>query len=95
MRKMKRSALAVMVGACLLSMSAGPVLAQSATGAVAGRANPGAQVTITQPATGYSRTVTAGSDGSYRLAQLPVVITASKPRARRSTPMSRWAAPPR
>lgn len=72
MRKMKRSALAVMVGACLLSMSGGAVLAQSATGAIAGRANPGAQVTITQPATGYSRTVTAGSDGSYRLAQLPV-----------------------
>lgn len=72
MRKMKRSALAVMVGACLLSMSGGAVLAQSATGAIAGRADPGAQVTITNPATGYSRTVTAGADGTYRLAQLPV-----------------------
>ena len=68
----RRSALAAMVGACLLSMSAGQVMAQSVTGAIAGRATPGAQITITNPSTGFSRTVVAGSDGSYRIGQLPV-----------------------
>lgn len=68
----RRSALAAMVGACLLSMSAGQVMAQSVTGAIAGRAEPGAQITITNPSTGFSRTIVAGSDGSYRIGQLPV-----------------------
>src|SRR3546814_16707336 len=48
-----------------------PVFSQSVTGAVVGRADAGAQVTITNPETGYTRTVTAGSDGNYRLALLP------------------------
>lgn len=73
MRKIRRSALAMMVGACLLSMAgAEPAWAQSATGAIAGRATSGTQVTITNPSTGFSRTVTAGADGTYRLSQLPV-----------------------
>jgi hypothetical protein len=46
-------------------------MAQSVTGAVAGRANAGEQITITNPATGLSRTVTVGADGTYRVAQLP------------------------
>ncbi|SIQ05209.1 TonB-dependent receptor [Solilutibacter tolerans] len=73
MRKIRRSTLAVMVSACLLSMSVmEPALAQSATGAIAGRAASGTEVTISNPATGFSRTVTAGADGTYRLSQLPV-----------------------
>ncbi|GAB3509468.1 carboxypeptidase regulatory-like domain-containing protein [Pseudoxanthomonas daejeonensis] len=47
-------------------------MAQSATGAVAGRASAGDQITLTNTATGATRTVTVGTNGSYRLAQLPV-----------------------
>jgi outer membrane receptor for ferrienterochelin and colicin len=57
------------MGLCLSSLTA-PVLAQSVTGAVAGRAQAGAQITITNESTGLSRTVTVGSDGTYRIAQL-------------------------
>lgn len=68
---LKRTAICIAMGACLATLS--PLaLAQSATGAVAGRADAGAQVTVTNTATGSSRTVTASADGSYRLSQLPV-----------------------
>ncbi|HJR73546.1 MAG TPA: TonB-dependent receptor [Luteimonas sp.] len=68
---LKRSAICIALGACLASLS--PLaLAQSAMGAVAGRADAGAQVTVTNTATGLTRTVTADADGSYRLSQLPV-----------------------
>lgn len=70
-QNMRRRALCMAMGACLASMAATPVFAQSATGAVVGRADAGAQVTITNPETGYTRTVTAGADGNYRLALLP------------------------
>jgi hypothetical protein len=46
-------------------------MAQSVTGAVAGRANAGDQITVTNPDTGLSRTVTVGKEGTYRVAQLP------------------------
>ncbi|MGN6112718.1 MAG: TonB-dependent receptor [Luteimonas sp.] len=59
------------MGACLSSLVAGPVLAQAVTGAVAGHAQAGTQVTITNPANGLSRTVTVSADGSYRIGQLP------------------------
>jgi hypothetical protein len=67
----KRAALCVALGACLGSM-APTAFAQSATGAVAGRASAGDQITVVNTATGLTRTVTVGADGSYRLAQLPV-----------------------
>lgn len=67
----KRAALCVALGACLGTL-APSALAQSATGAVAGRAAAGEQITLTNPATGLTRTVTVAADGSYRLAQLPV-----------------------
>ncbi|WP_449425475.1 TonB-dependent receptor [Rhodanobacter lindaniclasticus] len=56
----------------LTSLAAGPALAQAVTGAVAGRADAGAQITVTNTATGQTRTVTVNADGSYRVAQLPV-----------------------
>jgi outer membrane receptor for ferrienterochelin and colicin len=71
-KALKKSALSLAMGACLATLAVTPVLAQSATGAVAGRADAGAQVTVTNTATGLSRTVTVDGDGSYRLAQLPV-----------------------
>ena len=66
-RKMlKRAALTVALGACL-GVMAPSVMAQSATGAIAGRASSGDQITIVNKATGLTRTVTVGADGSYRL----------------------------
>lgn len=70
-KSIRKATLCLALGACLGSLSPG-LLAQSATGAVAGRATAGHQVTVTNTATGASRTVTVGSDGSYRLTQLPV-----------------------
>lgn len=71
-RHPRQSALSIAMGLCLAALVASPALAQSATGAVAGRASAGDQITLTHPATGASRTVTVGADGSYRLSQLPV-----------------------
>ena len=70
-RILRKAALAVALGACMGSM-APLAMAQSATGAVAGRAAAGDQLVLTSEQTGLSRTVTAGNDGSYRLSQLPV-----------------------
>ena len=69
--RLRRAALCIALGACL-SAVAPVVVAQSVTGAVAGRATAGDQVVVTNPSTGFSRAVTASGDGSYRLAQLPV-----------------------
>lgn len=68
---LRKAALAAALGACLGAVVPS-VMAQSATGAIAGRANSGDQITIVNKATGLTRTVTAGSDGAYRLSQLPV-----------------------
>ncbi|MBK0014196.1 TonB-dependent receptor [Stenotrophomonas sp. S41] len=68
----KRAALCVALGACLGIMLPGTVMAQTVSGAVAGRATAGDQVTVVSSSTGLTRTVTVGADGSYRLGQLPV-----------------------
>lgn len=71
-RKMlKRAALTVALGACL-GVMAPSVMAQSASGAIAGRASSGDQITIVNKATGLTRSVTVGNDGAYRMAQLPI-----------------------
>jgi len=70
-RKFKKAALYVALGASLAAM-APMAMAQSVNGAVAGRATAGDTITLTNPATGLSRTVTASADGTYRLSQLPV-----------------------
>jgi hypothetical protein len=75
---MKNKTLQRLVLSIGLSLSLGltalaPVaMAQSQDGAVAGRTEPGAEVTIHDPLTGFSRTVTAGADGSFRFPFLPV-----------------------
>ena len=68
---MKKAALGIALGACIATM-APLAMAQSATGAVAGRANAGDQITIVNTATGATRTVTVEGNGSYRLTQLPI-----------------------
>ena len=66
---LKRSALTVALGLCFV----GGVNAQTNTaGAIAGHAAAGDTITITNPATGFSRTITVGADGSYRFSQLPI-----------------------
>ena len=65
---LKRSALTVALGLCFV----GGVQAQSnAAGAVTGRSASGDTITITNPSTGFSRTITVGADGAYRFSQLP------------------------
>lgn len=64
----KRTALSVALGMCFV----GGVQAQTNTaGAIVGRAASGETITVTNPATGFSRTVTASSDGSYRFSAMP------------------------
>ncbi len=70
-RNLSKSLLNIAMGACLLSLAV-PALAQSATGGVAGRADAGTQLVVTNTATGLTRSVTVNADGSYRLTQLPV-----------------------
>ena len=67
----RRAALCIALGACLSAITPA-VMAQSATGAVAGRATAGDQVVVTREATGLTRSATVGADGTYRLGQLPV-----------------------
>ncbi len=65
---MRRSVLCVALGICV----ANAAYAQSNTsGAIVGHAAPGEAITITSPSTGFSRTVTVGSDGGYRFSALP------------------------
>ena len=65
---LKQSALAVALGLCFI----GGVQAQTnAAGAVTGRAAAGDTITVTNPATGFSRTITVDSSGIYRFSQLP------------------------
>lgn len=70
-KTLKKAALCIALGTCIASM-APMVMAQNVNGAVAGRANAGDTITVTNTATGLTRTVTANADGSYRLSQLPV-----------------------
>ena len=71
-RNMRKRALCMAMGICLASMATAPVFAQSVTGAVVGRATAGDQITLVNPSTGLTRTITVGADGNYRLSQLPV-----------------------
>ncbi len=65
---LKRSALTVALGLCFV----GGVQAQTNTaGAVVGRAVAGDTITVTNPSTGFSRTITVDATGSYRFSQLP------------------------
>lgn len=67
-KSLKRSALTVALGLCFV----GGVQAQTNTaGAVVGRAAAGDTVTVTNQATGFSRTITVDATGSYRFSQLP------------------------
>ena len=53
-RNLRKSVLCIAMGVCLSSIAIAPALAQSATGAVAGRASAGDQITVTNAATGLT-----------------------------------------
>jgi hypothetical protein len=66
--RLRKHGLAIALGLCL----AGGVHAQSnSTGSISGSTDAGAKVTIENPATGFKREITAGSDGAYRVGSLP------------------------
>jgi outer membrane receptor for ferrienterochelin and colicin len=67
-RALRRSALTVALGLCFASN----VQAQSNTaGAVFGQAGAGDTVLVENPATGFKRSISVGSDGQYRASALP------------------------
>ena len=65
-KRLKRSALTIALGMCFAS----GVQAQSTSGSIFGKADPGQTVTIVSD-TGLTRTITAGADGRYNAAALP------------------------
>lgn len=67
-RTPRRTTLGLALGLCL----ALPALAGNNDGSIVGRTGPGAVVTVSNPATGLTRTVTADDKGNYRFAYLPV-----------------------
>lgn len=77
----RKTTLAAVMAVCLAGMASAPLYAQNVNGSLVGRAEPGSQVTATNPSTGFTRTVTADADGSYRLPLLPIgsyTVQASK-----------------
>jgi antitoxin (DNA-binding transcriptional repressor) of toxin-antitoxin stability system len=68
----RKAALCIALGTCIASLVPMTASAQNVTGSVVGRVSAGDQVTITNTDTGLTRTVTADSNGNYRMAQLPV-----------------------
>jgi hypothetical protein len=67
--RFKRTTLAAALGLCFI----GGVHAQTNTaGAVGGRATAGDTITVSNPATGFTRTITVGADGNFRFAQIPI-----------------------
>lgn len=66
---LQRSALTLALGFCI----SGVALAQSNTsGAIFGQAASGTTIQVQSSATGYSRSVTVGNDGSYRFSAVPI-----------------------
>lgn len=70
-RTPRRTALCLALGACLC-IGALPALAGNNDGSIVGRTEPGAVVTVSNPATGLTRSVTADDKGNYRFPFLPV-----------------------
>src|SRR5688572_4591685 len=71
-KALRRATLSMALGACIATMVPMLASAQTVSGAVAGNATQGDQITVTNTETGLSRTTTADAKGNYRIAQLPV-----------------------
>ncbi len=66
--RLRRTALSLALGLCLVS---GAQAQSNTAGSIVGHAQAGETITVTNPATGYSRSVTAGADGAFRFSSLP------------------------
>ncbi|HEX7770765.1 MAG TPA: carboxypeptidase-like regulatory domain-containing protein, partial [Dokdonella sp.] len=71
-RALRKTALCMALGVCLSMLLMPPASAANNDGSVVGRTASGATVTITNPATGFTRSVTADAAGNYRFPFLPV-----------------------
>ncbi|WP_407352075.1 carboxypeptidase regulatory-like domain-containing protein [Luteimonas sp. R10] len=71
-QKLRKRALCMAMGICLASMMPTMASAQNVTGTVVGRADAGSQITVVSDRTGLTRTVSADSNGNYRIPSLPV-----------------------
>src|SRR4029079_1681685 len=89
-RKWQKRALCVAMGMSLSLLALSSAQAQSDDGSVVGRTTAGATMTVTSPATGLTRSVTADAKGNYRFPFLPVgqySLEASKDGARVGAPV--------
>ena len=72
-RALRKTVLCMALGFGLVSIVSMPsAYAANTDGSVVGRAEAGAQITINNPETGFTRTVSADADGNYRIPLLPV-----------------------
>lgn len=71
-RTLRRTVLCMALGFGLASLAAPAALAGNNDGSVVGRTEAGAVITVVNPATGLSRTITADQRGNYRFPFLPV-----------------------
>ncbi|MFC3552151.1 carboxypeptidase regulatory-like domain-containing protein [Lysobacter cavernae] len=70
---LRRTALCIAMGVCLSSaLSLQSAHAANDDGSLVGRATAGAEVTVRNPDTGFTRTVRADANGNYRFPFLPV-----------------------
>jgi hypothetical protein len=61
---------AIVLGVAMLATT--PAMAGNNDGSIVGHTQPGAQLTVTSPSTGLTRSVTADAKGSYRFPFLPI-----------------------
>lgn len=71
-RHTRKTALGIALGLCLGTLVVAPAHAANTDGALLGHAAPGAEVTVRNAETGFTRTVRADGDGNYRFPFLPV-----------------------
>lgn len=72
-RNIRKSILCIALGACLASLAPfESAVAANSDGSLLGRAAAGAEVTVRNDETGFTRTVTADAAGNYRFPFLPV-----------------------
>jgi hypothetical protein len=72
-KRVRKSALCVAMGLCLSSgLLWQPAFAANTDGSLVGQTTPAAEVTVRNPATGFTRTVQADANGNYRFPFLPV-----------------------
>lgn len=72
-KRMRKSALCAAMGLCLSSgLLWQPAFAANTDGSLVGQTTPGAEVTVRNPETGFTRTVRSDAEGNYRFPFLPV-----------------------